>query len=216
VTPDPTVVVLAKAPVPGKVKTRLCPPLTSEGAAELAEAALVDTLAAVAKVPGVRRVLALDGLPGQWLPGDIEVVSQPHGGLDVRIAAALTAFRGPTVVVGMDTPQITAHDIECALDGLSGIADAVIGPALDGGYWLLGLAVPDERAVLGVPMSVAHTGAEQRARLDALGLTTSSLRSLRDIDDFDDARAVAHVAPASRFAKAFRPLQSAMRTAPCS
>ena len=196
-----TVVVLAKAPVPGRVKTRLCPPCSAQDAARLAAAALGDTLDAVRGVRDVRRVLALDGAPGDWAPHDFDVVAQAPGRLDERIAAAFAATPGPTVLIGMDTPQMRAADVEAAFAFLAGDFDAVVGPASDGGYWLLGLAVPRADVVLGIPMSVVETGAAQLARLGALGWRCALLRELRDVDWFDDALAVAREAPASRFAR---------------
>ena len=80
--------VLAKSPVPGKVKTRLCPPCTPEQAADLAEAALRDTLTAVGATPVVRRTVVLDGPVGPWLPAGFEVLPQRGDGLDERLAAA--------------------------------------------------------------------------------------------------------------------------------
>ncbi|MGW3405211.1 glycosyltransferase, partial [Streptomyces zhihengii] len=68
-----TLIVIAKAPAAGRVKTRLTPHFTPEEAAELARAALADTFAAVLATPAARRVLALDGLPGPWVPEGIEV-----------------------------------------------------------------------------------------------------------------------------------------------
>lgn len=96
---------MAKAPVRGRVKTRLCPPYTPEEAARLAEAALADTLDAVAGCGVSRRILALDGEPGSWLPAGFEVVRQAAGAFDERLAAAWDAARGPGVQIGMDTPQ---------------------------------------------------------------------------------------------------------------
>jgi rSAM/selenodomain-associated transferase 1 len=206
-TRRPTVVVLAKAPVPGRVKTRLCPPCSPREAAVLAFAALRDTLGAVGRVGGVRRVLALDGDPGDWVPTGFDVVAQPPGRLDERIAATLVATSGPTVLIGMDTPQVRATDIERALAVLGAGIDAVVGPARDGGYWLLGLRVPRPDAVLGVPMSVGHTGAAQIARLAERGSTVELLRKLRDVDTFDDALAVAADAPTTRFARAVQALR---------
>jgi glycosyltransferase A (GT-A) superfamily protein (DUF2064 family) len=199
-----TVIVVAKEPVAGRVKTRLCPPLHPGDAADLAGAALADTFAAVAATPCDRRVLALDGRAGPWVPPAFEVVAQPQRpGLDERLAAALAGARGPTLLIGMDTPQVTSELLAGALARLVAGADAVLGPAPDGGYWLLGLATPDPAAVLGVPMSTATTGAAQRARLDALGLTTVRWPSLRDVDEFDDAVAVARAAPNTDFASEF-------------
>ena len=83
-----TIVVLAKRPRPGFVKTRLVPPLTHADAAAVAAAALADTLDAVATTPAQRRVLAFDGDPSGWQRPGWTVVPQPAGGLDRRIAAA--------------------------------------------------------------------------------------------------------------------------------
>src|SRR4051812_30616875 len=101
------VLVLAKEPVPGRVKTRLCPPFDHEAAARLAEAALADTLEAVAHCGAERRVLALDGRPGWWLPEGFEVIPQVVGPFDRRLAAAWDATGGPGLQIGMDTPQVT-------------------------------------------------------------------------------------------------------------
>ena len=81
-------------------------------------------------------------------------------------------------------------------------ADAVLGPAPDGGYWAIGLSVPDPRAFVGVPMSTAHTGRAQHTRLRMLGLRVALLPALRDVDRIADARAVAKLAPSGRFARA--------------
>jgi rSAM/selenodomain-associated transferase 1 len=197
----PVLVVLAKAPVAGRSKTRLCPPLVPTEAAALAEAALRDTLRAVASVPGVRRVLALEGEAGSWLPPGLELVPQCDGGLADRLAAAFAGVGGPAVLVGMDTPQLTGAQLTHALDVLAtpGV-DAVLGPAADGGYWTIGLRGADDRVFDGVPMSSSRTCVAQRARLDALGMRVVELEELRDVDTIDDAWAVAAEAPRTGFA----------------
>src|SRR5262249_31919364 len=86
--PVPTLLVIAKEPRPGQVKTRLTPPFTPREAASLAEASLADTLETVARTPARRRVLVLQGEPGPWLPPGFDVVRQCPGGLDERLAAA--------------------------------------------------------------------------------------------------------------------------------
>ena len=96
--PAITVLVIAKQPVPGRVKTRLVPPCTHEQAAALAEAALTDTLHTVLTVPASHRVLVLDGEPGPWLPPGFDVVPQCGGLLDERLAAAFAAVRGPALL----------------------------------------------------------------------------------------------------------------------
>jgi hypothetical protein len=193
---------MAKEPVPGRVKTRLVPPCTPWQAAALAEAALADTLHAVLAAPACRRVLVLDGEPGPWLPPGFDVVPQCGGGLDERLAAAFAAAPGPALLIGMDTPQLTPGLL--AVDWEA--ADAWFGPAVDGGFWGLGLRRPDAALVRGVPMSTADTGAVQRARLHAAGLRVAELPRLRDVDTAADAVAVACQAPRSRFAARAREL----------
>ncbi|MCX4806914.1 MULTISPECIES: TIGR04282 family arsenosugar biosynthesis glycosyltransferase [unclassified Streptomyces] len=193
-----TLLVIAKAPVAGRVKTRLTTQFTPQQAADLALAALQDTLAAVLATPARRRVLVLDGHPGPWIPDGIEVVPQCTGGLDVRLAAAFALAEGPSLLVGMDTPQVTPGLLAPGLDFTG--ADAWFGPADDGGFWALGLAHPDPALLLGVPMSVAHTGEVQRQRLTDAGLSVRDLPELCDVDTPADAEQVAAAAPRTRFA----------------
>ncbi|MFE5620524.1 DUF2064 domain-containing protein [Streptomyces virginiae] len=193
-----TLLVIAKAPVPGRVKTRLTPHFTPQQAAELARAALEDTLAAVLATPARRRVLVLDGQPGPWVPAGIEVVPQCAGGLDVRLAAAFALADGPALLIGMDTPQVTPSLLAPGLDFTE--TDGWFGPADDGGFWALGLAEPVPALLLGVPMSVAHTGEVQRQRLTEAGLAVRDLPELCDVDTPADAERVAAAAPRTRFA----------------
>ncbi|MFB8773280.1 TIGR04282 family arsenosugar biosynthesis glycosyltransferase [Streptomyces broussonetiae] len=193
-----TLLVIAKEPRPGRVKTRLTPPFTPREAAGLAEAALADTLHAVAATPASRRVLVLDGTPGPWLPPGFDVVPQGAGGLDERLAEAFAGCAGPALLIGMDTPQVTPGLLTVDFDG----CDAYFGPAADGGFWALGLADPDPALLRGVPMSTPSTGAVQRARLTDAGLRVRDLPRLRDVDTAADAEAVAALAPHGRFAAA--------------
>ncbi|MFJ5921583.1 DUF2064 domain-containing protein [Kitasatospora sp. NPDC092948] len=205
---------IAKAPVPGRVKTRLTPPCTPEQAAALAEAALTDTLRTLSAVPAGRRLLVLDGEPGRWLPPGWQVVPQAGGGLDERLAAAFAhaarlAPDAPALLVGMDTPQLTAPMLAEPLSAVrrAGV-DAWYGPAADGGFWALGLARPTERLaarlLVGVPMSTPGTGAALLGRLDAHGLTVARLPELTDVDTVHAAHEVAATAPHSRFATRLR------------
>ena len=207
------VIVIAKEPVPGRVKTRLTPPFTPVEAAALAEAALADTLAAVADATVTRRVLALEGAPGRWLPPGFDVIGQRGGGLDERIAWALadtrSSWSAPVVLIGMDTPQVTPELLAAAAEPLvSGAADATFGMAEDGGFWLLGLREIDPALVLGVPMSRPDTGARQLRRLVEGGLRVLPLPALTDVDTADEAERVAAMLPDSRFAACLRALDS--------
>jgi rSAM/selenodomain-associated transferase 1 len=196
---SPALIVIAKAPVPGRVKTRLCPPCTPAEAARLARAALHDTLDAALRSRAGRLVLALDGAPGAWVPDAFEVIPQRGAGLAERLSAAFADVGDPAFLVGMDTPQLTPDLLD---EGLAAVAtgDSAFGASLDGGYWAVGLRRPDPRVFAGVPMSTARTGAVQRTRMASLGLRPRILPPLLDVDTFEDALAVAADAPGTRFA----------------
>lgn len=190
------VVVMAKECVPGRVKTRLHPPLTLEQAAHVAAASLADTIdAAVAS--GLAVVVCADGdVP---VPAGVGSFAQVDGGLDQRIAAAFDQVEGPVLLIGMDTPQADPSVLRALAVGWSDDVDAYFGAAPDGGFWLLGLAdLPEGRRggqtrgdlVRGVPMSSAETGRAQRARLVAAGLRVVDIDSLTDIDDLASLREV--------------------------
>jgi uncharacterized protein len=180
--------VIAKTPVIGRVKTRLCPPLSFEQACDVAWACLLDTLDTAAWVPAARHVLVLDGEPGPWIPDIFEVIPQRGNGLAERLAAAFSDVADAGIVVAMDTPQVTVEQLSVGLMALGDGADAVLGMADDGGYWVIGLRRGvDVTAVFeNVPMSTSQTGAAQRHRLDLLGLRTTMLPSHRDIDTMED------------------------------
>ncbi|HEY7271110.1 MAG TPA: DUF2064 domain-containing protein [Actinoplanes sp.] len=198
------VLVLAKEPVAGRVKTRLCPPCTAAEAARIAAAALADTLDAVGGVGEIGRTLVLDGrhpAPSGW-----SVVPQRGGPLDARLAAAFADTRRPGVpslLIGMDTPQVTSELLTGVLGTLTGV-DAALGLAVDGGWWALGLREPRQgTALLGVPTSTATTGRDTLAALRARGLGVVLLPELRDVDTAADAHTVADACPlGSRFARA--------------
>jgi rSAM/selenodomain-associated transferase 1 len=201
-------IVIAKEPLPGRVKTRLTPPFTPEQGALLAEAALSDTLAAVAAAPAARRVVALAGSAGPWLRPGLEVIAQRGGALGERLACAFAdcyaGLAAPMVLIGMDTPQVTPALLgEAAAPLVTGEADAAFGPAADGGFWLLGLRRPDAALLAGVPMSTSETGRRQLERLTAAGLRVRYLPCLTDVDTVAEAEAVARQVPGSRFAAAF-------------
>lgn len=201
--------VVAKWPEPGRVKTRLCPPATPVQAARIAAAALADTLDTVRRAPAYRRMLVLDGDPARGLPvpgaDAVPVVRQRGDGLAERLVHAFadTASGGDgSVLVGMDTPQVRAEHLAAARSAL-GTADAVLGPAADGGWWLLGLRDPADAAVLAdVPMSTSDTGAVTLAALRDRGRRVALLPVLRDVDTAADAVTVARQCPDSRFAAA--------------
>lgn len=201
-----SVVVLAKRPRAGHVKTRLVPPFSYEGAAAVAAASLFDTLTEVTAAGFSRCVLSFDGDPEGWLPPGWRLHRQPSGGLDERIVAAIESVaEGPVLLVGMDTPQLSAEVLR-QFDPVT--FDACLGLASDGGYWVIGFANAWDAApaVLGVPMSTSATGAEQLRRLQELGLRVQMLAELADVDTVDVARRVAAQAPGTEFARVVRAL----------
>ncbi|WP_033343226.1 TIGR04282 family arsenosugar biosynthesis glycosyltransferase [Catenuloplanes japonicus] len=204
------ILLLAKAPVPGRVKTRLCPPCTPEQAAGVAAAALADTVDTVTASAADRRVLVLDGAhpaPPGWT-----VTAQRGGPLGERLAHAFADHAGPaTILIGMDTPQLTTAGLDAALRLLTGWGgpDAVLGLAADGGWWALGLRDPGgtkaRAAVAGlrdIPTSRSDTGARTLALFRGEGLRVALLPVLRDVDTAADAaEAAALCAGDSRFAR---------------
>jgi uncharacterized protein len=208
--------VLAKAPEAGRVKTRLCPPLTPPEAADLAAAALLDTLEAAAGVPGARTVVALAGRiaaaarAGELAAALRAVATRAQRGPDLghRIAAAHHATARllpgrPVLQLGMDTPQVGPALLAEAAAPLRrrGRLDAVLGPATDGGWWALGLRDPRAAGLIAeVPTSRADTGERTVHALRAAGLRVRLLPELSDVDTAADATSVAEAAPWTRFA----------------
>ncbi|GAA3522438.1 DUF2064 domain-containing protein [Aeromicrobium panaciterrae] len=201
----PTLLIVAKAPVAGLAKTRIAQTIGDEAAAELAAAALLDTLDAAAAV-GWPLVVAMTGdLTQAARFGEITealreptLIEQRGDGLGQRIAHAHADADGGrgVVQVGMDTPQVTVEDF---LDAgrLVDAGHRTIGLADDGGWWLLGLPDgADAAALADVPMSQADTGALTEA---ALG-DVAHIAVRRDMDTWDDAQAIAAELPISRVA----------------
>jgi glycosyltransferase A (GT-A) superfamily protein (DUF2064 family) len=210
------VLVVAKAPVPGQAKTRLAATVGDRTAADIAAAALLDTLDAVAHAPVAERVVALTGSLDDACAGaelrsrlaDFTVVPQRGASFAERLAnahldAAAASGGLPVLQIGMDTPQVTDELIgECARELLA--ADAVLGLARDGGWWVLGVTTPAMADCLRtIPMSRADTGAVTLAALGDTAANVSLVPTLADVDTVDDVDAVRRdCAPDGRFARA--------------
>ena len=187
----PRLVVMAKQPRPGEVKTRLAPALGDAGAARLYAAFLDDLAARLGRLEGVERYLAV------WPPDPDAAWLEPHrmrftavaqrgDGLGARMAAvvadALERDRRPGVVlVGSDAPTLPSELVEAGFAALASGADAVLGPNPDGGYYLIGLgrAVP---AAFELPMSTPDVLAATRAALAAVGARVALLPPWHDVD----------------------------------
>jgi rSAM/selenodomain-associated transferase 1 len=197
--------VIAKQPVPGRVKTRLCPPCTPAEAAAIASAAIDDTAQTAQSMPGWQPTLVYDGDTPPASCTGWRVVAQRPGNLDERLAAAFADAATPAtpaILIGMDTPQVTPQLLTAIADDLDA-ADACLGYATDGGWWTLGLRDPAHAILLrGIPTSTDRTGELTHAALTAAGLTVRLAPILTDVDTFADARSVAAAIPTSRFAAA--------------
>ncbi len=205
---------MAKAPVAGLVKTRLGSAVGAAAAADLAAAALLDTIDAAAAavgpegchlslagdLSGAVRGAEITGLLAGWT-----VTAQRGEGFAERLAAAhLDAGAGPLAQIGMDTPQVTARDFVRVFVDLAE-ADVVLGPADDGGWWVLGRRNPQAaQALARVAMSQPTTYADTWTALEARGQRMATTAQLRDVDTVEDAEVVAAGAPHTRFAEAWR------------
>lgn len=214
-TPGPRVLVVAKAPVAGRVKTRLGAEIGMASAADVAAASLLDTMAACREAFGPHAcLLSLSGDFADAVRGD-ELTRAADGWSVARQRGSTFAERlanahvdvpagGPVVQVGMDTPQLTPAllvDVAAATD----VHDAVLGPAEDGGWWVLALRSPTAaRSLHDVPMSTPTTYDDTLRALVGEGLDVAVGATLRDVDTVADADAVAAQVGDGEFARAWR------------
>lgn len=182
---SPRVVLFTRYPEPGRAKTRLIPALGADGAAALHRTLAERTVTAVREA-GLPLELRVTGAPvaafTEWLGVD-SVVDQGEGDLGERLARAGPPY--PTIFIGADAPDLTAALLQNAADALLH-ASATIGPAADGGYWLLGLTreVPD---VFGpIDWSTAAVFDQTMTRLAAAGIDPVLLPELADCDRPED------------------------------
>jgi hypothetical protein len=193
-TPD-TLLVVAKQPAPGQTKTRLCPPLTHDQAADLYDCFLRDTLSIMRAVPEVRRVIGYlpedaQGYFRQLAP-DMDLSPQRGASLGERLDHLLTeALLGGSqraVVMDSDSPTLPAAYLQQAFDDLTD-ADVVLGPTNDGGYYLIGVKQPQPRLLREVQMSTPRVLADTLALAESNGLTVSLLPTWYDVDTIDELR----------------------------
>lgn len=208
-----TILVVAKAPEPGRAKTRLAVTVGDRVAAEIAAAALLDTLDAVAAAPVAARVVALTGnldaaanaAEIRERLGAFSVIDQRGEGFADRLANAHADAGGagyPVLQIGMDTPQVSAALLsDCARRLLD--STAVLGMALDGGWWVLGVhTAVAAQCLRSVPMSQSDTGDLTCKALRDNGIDVTLVQPLVDIDVIGDVAAVrAACGPESRFAR---------------
>ena len=196
-TPACAVIVFAKAPVAGTVKTRLAGALGAAGAARLAARMLESTTACAleAAVGPVEVCCAPDrshpAFTALAAGGTVGLSEQGDGDLGHRMHRALEralASQPGAIVIGTDAPALDADYLREAASALTR-HDAVIGPAVDGGYVLIGLRRTAPAALFdGIDWSTSRVLAQTRERLDRLGLGWAELAPLHDIDEPADLR----------------------------
>ncbi len=193
----PAAIVIAKAPRPGFCKTRLEPLLGPDGCARLQAALVARAAAWAASVGDPFVVFTPDDARSEMaaLAGDATLIPQVGGSLGDRLAGAFRAVLaehpGPALLVGVDTPQLRAAHADAALDDLRDGIDVTVGPASDGGYYLIGLREPND-AVFALPAELwggSEVFGATLAAANEAGLSVGMLRPERDLDEPDDARA---------------------------
>lgn len=190
---DCAIIVFAKAPVPGQVKTRLAGVLGEEGAARLATRMLEDTLrrASEAGIGPVELCCSPDFQHPLFLAcqkNGILLTSQGNGDIGVRMHRALTGAlqrNSRVILIGTDAPGLTAHVLRTAAAALSSYPTVFV-PASDGGYVLVGLAQPCPEIFKNIDWSTQHVMAQTRERLRQSGITFAELTMLNDVDTPED------------------------------
>jgi len=179
------IVLFTRYPEPGAAKTRLIPTLGAEGAAILHRRLTERTIAQVRRSGLPFEVRTTGGSPAQfseWL-GDIPMIDQGAGDLGGRLKRAAASC--PVIFIGADAPDLEAAHLTAAAAALQR-NEAVLGPAEDGGYWLLGLARPMQRVFQAVPWGTQQVLAETLARFREAGVEPVMLPTLADLDRPDD------------------------------
>ncbi len=197
-------VIFAKAPIPGQVKTRLCPPLTADEAATLHGSFVIDmlertkTAAAKLKLP-LDRYLAC--APSSTLVffqimeerHSVKLIDQVGDDLGARMQQAFATLFGKgyqrVFIVGADIPSLPLDHYKQAL-ALLDTHDIVLGPAMDGGYYLIGLKQPRPELFADIAWSTDRVLAATQEKAASLGLKTTLLPSWRDVDTIEDLQAL--------------------------
>jgi uncharacterized protein len=183
------VLIVAKAPVPGRAKTRLVPPLTPEQAAALQQALLLDTLEACRAEVHDTALLYADPSEAPVLARlagpDVPLVLQEGRGLGdaLRLGMARGLAAGPTALVSSDVPGVPPGSLSRAFALLEeGSCDVVLGPALDGGYWLIAMRERSDAPFEAIPWSTPAACAVTLQRCAEAGLAVATIDPWRDID----------------------------------
>jgi uncharacterized protein len=185
---EAVIAIFAKVPEPGSVKTRLIPELGPERAASLAEAFLEDTVKRMRKLDWAECIVAATS-PFQrnyFKPDEVWLQSEGDLGERLEKVLRLALKRGKAVLaIGSDTPNLPLEFLEKARRALDA-ADAVLGPSLDGGFYLIGLKDCPIGMLEGIQWSHSSTLAATTAKLDQFGMKTAFIDPWFDVDNHED------------------------------
>lgn len=185
-TAAPRLVLFTRYPAPGEAKTRLIPMLGAAGAADLHRRMTERSVAAM-RASGLPMEIRTTGAEpaafSAWLGDDLTIVEQGEGDLGARLGRA--AQQAPVILLGADTPDLSGAHLLQAADALTHNA-AAIGPARDGGYWLLGIARPMPFLFADMPWSTEQVCRLTLERLAAHGIAPTKLETLADVDRPED------------------------------
>jgi len=191
-------IIFAKWPEPGKVKTRLSPPLSEQDASDLYRFMLMDTLEKTREIAGVTRMIFFDGDPERsadfrLLAPDADVIKQEGRDLGERLAhateKAFSAGFRTVAIIGTDSPHLPVELIGEAFRLLkSESADIVFGPSEDGGYYLVAINKHCPELFRGIPWSSPATLKKSMDKAESVGLRPALLEKCFDVDNIDDLR----------------------------
>ena len=182
--PEPRIIIFVKAPRPGFVKTRLAATIGNEAACAAYCQLTENVLTHLAPLPHLEIHFTPDDAENeitQWLRGDWTTRPQGDGDLGERMHRAFTEANNPAIIIGSDCPGVEIRDLQAAAKTLQ-THDAVIGPATDGGYWLIGLNAPCPALFEGIEWSTGGVLQSTLAKADEAGLSVQLLRELGDVD----------------------------------
>ena len=201
---------MCKQPQLGKVKTRIAATLGDDVAVELYRCALADTLSLASSIDDVTHVLSYvpptqDGQRYfERAAPSFGLIPQPGVTLGERISGTLALLLetySPVVLIGSDSPDLPVEIIKSAFEALDGPADVVLGPATDGGYYLIGLRSMHPTLFEGIAWSTAVVAQQTRERAADAGLQLVGLPFWHDLDTVADLNAL--VAPGAPLTRAF-------------
>ena len=186
--PEPRIIIFVKAPRPGFVKTRLAAAIGNEAACGAYRQLAETVLAHLAPLPHLELRFTPDDAEDEithWLSDGWTAHPQGEGDLGERMHRAFTEANGPTIIIGSDCPEVQLSDLHAATEALQ-THDAVIGPATDGGYWLIGLNTPCPALFEEAEWSTKNVLQTTLAKADEAGLSVQLLRELADVDTGED------------------------------